>query len=107
MTATFTWKIEQCVRETATGAIVEAFWRCTASETVDSLDFGSSCYGGQRLSADPTSADFIDYENVTEADVLSWLWADSVVQGEIEASLQAAIDDQKAPETAKGLPWTS
>ena len=106
MAATFTWSVDQCVRETATGAIIEAFWRCTASETVDALDFGSSCYGGQRLSADPTSPDFIDYQNVTEADVLGWLWADTVDQAGIEASLQADIDDQKAPQTAEGVPWT-
>lgn len=106
MAATFTWAVDRCVRETATGAIIEAFWRCTASETVDSLDFGSSCRGGQRLLADSASPDFIDYANVTEADVLGWLWADTVDQAEVEASLQADIDDQKAPQTAEGVPWT-
>lgn len=107
MSAIFTWSVENCIRETGTGGIVEAIWRCNANETADSVAFISTCSGVQRFFPSPGSADFITYENVIESDVLNWLWADSVDAAEIERSLQAAINDQKEPERLEGLPWIS
>lgn len=110
MSATFTWIIEECVRNSSTGGIVEAHWRCNASETVgtgdDAVTYTSTNYGMQQLFPDADADDFIAYANVTEANVLSWIWAGEIVQADVETNLQADIDDQQAPTMEKGRPWT-
>lgn len=106
MAATFTWIVEECVRDVSTGGIIEAHWRCNASETESSTTYTSTIYGVQRLLPDSSSPDFIPYSAVTESDVLGWLWASSVEKALTETSLQTDIDDQKAPQTAEGVPWT-
>jgi hypothetical protein len=111
MAATFTWIIEECVRNSSTGGIVEAHWRCNASETVgtgdDAVTYTSTVYGMQRLLPDVDAPDFIPYADVTEADVLGWLWADQVVKADVENDLKADIEDQKAPAQENGRPWIS
>lgn len=80
--------------------IVTCHWRVTA---VDG-DYTASAYGTCGFSPDPTAPDFVPYADLTEADVLAWVW-DSVDKDTIEASLTAKIDEQKAPTTEAGVPW--
>jgi hypothetical protein len=53
---------------------------------------------------DATSPDFKPYDQVTEAEVLGWVWG-SVDKDETEANLAAQIDAQKNPTSEAGLPW--
>jgi hypothetical protein len=48
--------------------------------------------------------DFKPYDEVTEAEVLGWVWG-SVDKDETEANLAAQIDAQKNPTSEAGLPW--
>ena len=57
------------------------------------------------FSPDPSSPDYTPYADVTESQVLDWVWADGVDKDAIEASLQANIDAQINPVTASGVPW--
>ena len=100
MTATYTWTISQLDRTLPEGGVVTAHWRVTA---VDG-EFSASAYGTTSFTPDPTAPDFVPYENLTEADVLVWVWR-SVDKDATEASLAAQIDAQKNPKTATGLPW--
>jgi hypothetical protein len=96
----YTWVIPTTEYETATGGITVAHWRVTA---VDG-DFTASAYGTAGFTPDPESPDFQPYDQVTEAEVLDWVWA-SVDKDETEANLASQIDAQKAPVTAAGTPW--
>ena len=49
------------------GAVVVAHWRATE---VDG-DFSASSYGTVGFTPDPTASDYIAYDSLTEADVLS------------------------------------
>jgi hypothetical protein len=49
--------------------------------------------------------DYTPYADVTESQVLDWVWADGVDKDSIETSLQANIDAQINPVTASGVPW--
>lgn len=80
--------------------IVTCHWRVTA---VDG-DYTASAYGTCGFSPDASAPDFVPYADLTEADVLAWVW-DSVDKDAIEASLTAKIDEQKNPTTESGLPW--
>lgn len=100
MAIEYTWTIAQCEHEVATGGITVAHWRCTAQDG----DFTATAYGTCGFTPDPSSPDFKPYDQVTEADVLGWVWG-SVDKDETEANLAAQIDAQKNPVTAVGTPW--
>jgi len=99
-----TWNITQLERQTDTGGVVVAHWRVTAEETVSDDTFTASAYGTVGFTPDPNVTNFVPYEQLTEADVLKWVWG-SVGKNEVEANLAKQIEDQKAPKTQPGLPW--
>ena len=96
----YTWTIATCEHDIATGGITVAHWRCSA---VDG-DFTASAYGTCGFTPDATSPDFKPYDEVTEAEVLGWVWG-SVDKAAAEASLEAQIEALKNPVTLNGLPW--
>ena len=79
MATTFTWSITGLERLSSNDGIKQADWMCSAS-------------------------DFIDYADLTEANVLGWV---QFVVGKnlTETQLQAMLDEKKAPTTALGVPW--
>jgi hypothetical protein len=100
MAIEYTWTIAQCEHEVATGGITVAHWRVSA---VDG-DYSASSYGTAGFTPDPRHPDFVPYADVTEAEVLGWVWG-SVDKDETEANLAAQIDAQKNPTSEAGLPW--
>ena len=66
------------------------------------VDYSASAYGSQSFTRDEESPDFIAFADLTEATVVGWLTLD---EG-LEANLQAQIDEQKAPTTVTGTPWS-
>ena len=109
MTTTFNWTISQCDRELSDGGITTAHWRVNAEQTVgtgdDAVTYTATSYGTCGFTPDPESGDYTPYDSVTEAEVLSWCWANGVDQDSAEALLQAQIDLQVTPTDASGVPW--
>ena len=101
MAATFNWTIGTMERNLADGGVIVAHWRCTASDG----DYSASSYGTAGFTPDASAPGFVDYDALTEADVLGWVWADEVDRDATEAALQARIDADKNPVTAAGVPW--
>jgi hypothetical protein len=97
----YTWTIATCEHDIATGGITVAHWRCSA---VDG-DYSASAYGTCGFTPDATSPDFKPYDEVTEAEVLGWVWGSGVGKDETEASLETRIEAQKNPVSASGTPW--
>jgi hypothetical protein len=97
---TFTWYIPTLERELSDGFVYTAHWRCTATDG----EFSASSYGTQGFSQDPEAEGFVPYDELTEADVLAWVWAEGFKDA-TEDALQANIDAQKNPTTAAGVPW--
>lgn len=95
-----TWTISTLERELSDNGVVVAHWRATA---VDG-DFSASNYGTCGFTPDPSSADWVDYDSISEELALSWCWAE-LDKDAIEASLSANIDLQKNPTQASGVPW--
>ena len=98
------WKIEQMIvnpqTDLHTDVVVTAAWRCTAT----SGDYSASNYGSMGFAS--PSGDFIAYADLTEADVLGWVWANGVDKAEVEANVARELDMQVNPPTvAKPLPW--
>jgi len=65
------------------------------------VDYSASAYGTQSFTRDENSPAFIPFDDLTEADVVGWLTLDE----NLEANLQAQIDEQKTPTTVSGVPW--
>ena len=102
MSNTYTWTIANLERNTDDGGVVVAHWRCTAEDG----EYTASSYGTVGFTPDPTDPDFTPYDELVEAEVLSWCWVSgNVDQAETEAALDANIAEQKTPATTDGVPW--
>lgn len=98
------WNIAQLERNTSDNGVIVCHWRCNAEETVGDVTYTASSYGTCGFSPDPASPSFVPYEDLTEADVLAWVY-ESVDKDATEAALTANIEEQKNPVTETGLPW--
>jgi hypothetical protein len=101
-----TWKIESMIVKPQDGShsdvVVTAHWRCTA---VDG-EHSASNYGSMGFAS--PGGDFIAYPDLTEADVLGWVWANGVDKDEVEANVARELDMQvNPPVVAKPLPWVA
>ena len=101
MTTTFTWRITELERITDDGFVT------TAHYTLDANDgtYKVGAYG--TVAFDRGEGDLTPFSELTEEIVISWIktyFGDEKV-AEIEATLQARLDEQHAPTRATGLPW--
>ena len=96
--STITWTIEQLDRQLSDGLVTTAHWRCTA---VDG-DYSTTSYGSVGLERGDT---FVEYNNLTQEQVIGWVKDKLGNSFEIESSLQSQIDALKNPVKATGLPW--
>jgi len=110
MSATITWAIlsMQCkpTEGSYTDVVVTASWNCTGTETsgTPAVAYTASNYGTAIFKMPEGS--FTPYDQLTEAQVLGWCWADGVNKDYTEASVQSQIDEQiNPPVTTPPLPW--
>jgi hypothetical protein len=101
-----TWKIESMIVKPQDGShsdvVVTAAWRCSDS----SGEFSASNYGSMGFAS--PGDDFVAYPDLTEADVLEWVWANGVDKAEVEANVARELDMLVNPPTvAKPLPWSA
>ena len=102
-TTTTTWGIAQMERHTADGIVI------TVHYTVDANDgtYSACAYGSVGLEA--PEGNVIPYADLTQEIVVGWtkskLGGDKKV-AEIQAALQAQIDQQRTPTTGDGVPWS-
>jgi len=94
------WTIANLERNTADGGVVVAHWRATLEDG----DYTASAYGTCSFEYDATSPDFIPFDQLTENQVIVWVWG-QVDKIKTEAALAEDIAGQKAPAVVSGLPW--
>jgi len=103
-----TWTIANLERNTDDGGVIVAHWRVTETEVVgegdDAVTYSASSYGTVGFTPDADADGFISFDNLTEADVLGWVY-EEVNQADTEAALAADIAGQKTPATTDGVPW--
>ena len=93
-----TWTITQLDRQISNGFVTTAHWTASAADG----DYSASTYSTSSW-ADGTPT--TPYADLTQEEVLGWIWTNGVDKEAVEASLQAQIDAQKNPVTATGVPW--
>ena len=101
MSTTFTWSVASLDRTVADGVVNVVHY------TVDAADdtYKAGAYGSVGLEVGET---VIPYADLTEEVVVEWvkekIGGEEKV-AEIEAALQAQLDEQRTPTQASGLPW--
>ena len=101
---TILWIIERLLVKPIEGSnpdvVITADWRCNGTQD----QYSGTCYGS--CSFQPPSGEFTPYEDLTEAQVLNWCYANGVDQAAIEANVTQQINDQiNPPVVTLPLPW--
>ena len=114
MAITTTWSVTDMTHVDADGGVIKAYWSCTANSGTDPAY--TAVEGGKLLCTyDASASGFIAYDDLTEADVLGWIY-DSLKEGEetaaeakkrVEDNRKARVQGQidRASTQAEGLPW--
>ena len=104
---TITWNISQldCLPQSAEGAdyVICCHWQCTGVD---------GAYTGQVYSTTSFAVvqgeAFTPYADLTQDQVLGWVWANGVDKDATEAAVQQQIDNQiNPPIVAPPLPWAA
>ena len=101
MTISYKWSIEAIQRRASDNIITVAHWRVRATDG----EYQSTSYGSQDLIENPDNSLLVLFENVTEKDVLNWVWLSGLNKESVEKSLADQIQKDKVPTTIVGLPW--
>jgi len=128
-----TWTIANLeYNNDANKGVVIAHWRVTEEETVGEDTYTASSYGTASFEPDASADGYVAYDSLTEETVIGWVKESMIstkhipaeldedgnevtpatieaVDGtaDIEANLQAQIDEQKIPTTVSGVPWNN
>ena len=107
MATEITWLVGQldCVPQTAEGAdfVVTVHWSCNG---VDG-DYSGSVYSTCSFPV-VEGTSFTPYADLTQDQVLGWVWANGVDKDATEAAVEGQIEAQKNPPVVSPpLPWVS
>jgi len=105
MATVFNWQIEQlnCYpqAEGQTDVVFTAHWRLTGTDGTYSGTVYSTC-GVTYVAGAP----YTPYADLTQDQVLGWIWASGVDKDSAEAAVQTQIDNQiNPPVVSPQLPW--
>lgn len=100
------WQV-QWMQTTTTEAVITVGWACNGEQVDNGKTYTASVYSTCTLPpADPAS--FIPYANLTQQEVLNWIWANGVDKDSAEAAVQSNIDNQiNPPVITPPLPWAA
>ncbi len=101
MSTAFTWNIANLERETQDGYVFVVHYTVNAQDDT----YTAGAYGS--LGLERPEGDLIPFSELTEEVVVGWVkekFGEEKVT-EIEAALQAQLDEQRQPTKSAGLPW--
>ena len=116
MAITTTWSVNDMTHKDSDGGVFLVYWSLIATDGTYSANSG----GKLRCTADPSASDYIAYADLTEADVLGWVYSSLIGQkedGEKETAAEAKARTEAfwtakvqkqidaAATTATGVPW--
>ena len=114
MAITSTWSVTDMTHVDADGGVIKAYWSCVASS--DTTPSYSASEGGKLLCTyDASASDYIAYADLTEANVLGWVYNSLIVDDETAAEARARIETERtakvqgqidrAAANSSGVPW--
>ena len=105
MTATITWSVTamNAYPQDAgqTDVVFNVHWICSGTQDT----YNASVYSTCSVPA-PTGGNFTPYAQLTQDQVLGWIWASGVDKAATEAAVQQQINNQiNPPVVTPKLPW--
>jgi len=111
MAITNTWSVSDMQHMDSDGGVFLVYWSMVSSDGTYSASEG----GKLRCEYDASSPSFVPYADLTESDVLGWVYT-SLIEGDetadeakarVEADRDAKVQKQidAAATTASGVPW--
>jgi len=109
MSQEFVWAVTNLdckVQEDGLSDVVyQCHWRCSATEVDGDKTYSASVYSTCSVPG-PNPASFVPYDQLTQNEVLGWIWANGVDKDATEAAVQQQIELQKHPVVVSPpLPW--
>ena len=111
MAITTTWSVGDMTHKDSDGGVSLVYWSLIATDGTYSGDSG----GKLRCTADPSASDYIAYADLTEANVLGWVYSSLIVDDETAAEAKARIEAERtakvqgqidrAAADSTGVPW--
>ena len=100
-----TWLIETLwvrpVEGSLTDVVVTAAWRCNGTDG----QYNGSVYATVSFTP-PDPSKFVQYQDLTQAEVLNWVWSSGVDKDAAEAAVVQQINNQiNPPIITPPLPW--
>ena len=107
MSATITWTVTamDCYPQADGEAdvVFNVHWTCSGVQDT----YNGSVYATSAVPISSTGA-FTPYADLTQEQVLGWIWANGVDQAATEAAVQQQIDNQiNPPVVTPPLPWAT
>jgi hypothetical protein len=105
--ATITWTIDSMSASTTDinghpEVVLIAIWRCTGVQG----EYSSTMFSICSFAEPSVGGSFTPYADLTQDQVVGWCWASGVNKSEVEATIQADIDNQiNPPVVTLPLPW--
>ena len=114
MAITNTWSVTDMTHVDADGGVFLVYWSMVAAS--DGTPSYTATEGGKlRCTYDASAAGYIAYADLTEADVLEWVYTSLIEGDETAAEAKARIEADRdgkvqkqidaATSTASGVPW--
>ena len=113
MAITTTWSVSDMTHKDSDGGVFLVYWSLTATDGTYSAQEG----GKLHCTADPSASDYIAYADLTEADVLGWVYDSLIVGDETAAEAKARVEADRtakvqkqidaAATTESGVPWAA
>jgi hypothetical protein len=95
-----TWTITNMDRRSSDGFVTTAHWTATAVDGDHTASIYSTCSW-------PDGQPTVPYQDLTQAQVLTWCWDGGVDKAATEAALAAQIEVQKNPSVEHGVLWAA
>ena len=91
MAITTTWSVTDMTHVDADGGVIKAYWSCVATSSGDPSY--TAVEGGKLICTyDASAAGYIAYADLTEDDVLGWIWTSLIKDEETAAEAKARIE---------------
>jgi len=116
MAATMTWDVADLAYYPAhdgkNNVVFEVPWICSGTEEKDDKTYSSSARGTTMIEYDK-DASFTAFDDLTKDQILGWIWKtdsdpdgdmNKVTKADVEANVQASVDEHITPTSLSGAP---
>ena len=111
MAITTTWSVNDMTHKDSDGGVFLVYWSLSATDGT----YSAQDSGKLKCTPDPSASDYIAYADLTEADVLGWVYSRLIEGDETAAEAKARMEVvrtakvqgqiDRAAANSSGVPW--